>query len=74
VGKGMQVLMLEFLKGSCHYGELDAVRAFGEKFVMKQMGRGFVKVGAERPILKTCGWWKKLGLRPRNRFHRDSGI
>jgi cob(I)alamin adenosyltransferase len=45
----MQVLMLEFLKGSCHYGELDAVRAFGEKFVMKQMGRGFVKVGAERP-------------------------
>ena len=45
VGNGMKVLMLQFLKGSWHYGELDAVQAFGERFVMKQMGRGFVKVG-----------------------------
>ena len=37
--------MLQFLKGSWHYGELDAVQAFGDKFRMKQMGRGFVKVG-----------------------------
>ena len=49
VGSGMRVLMLQFLKGSWHYGELDAVQAFGDKFVMKQMGRGFVKVGAEKP-------------------------
>jgi cob(I)alamin adenosyltransferase len=45
VGQGMKVLMLQFLKGSWHYGELDAVKAFGDRFVMKQMGRGFVKVG-----------------------------
>jgi cob(I)alamin adenosyltransferase len=45
VGNGMRVLMLQFLKGSWHYGELDAVKAFGDKFVMKQLGRGFVKVG-----------------------------
>ena len=45
VGNGMKVLMLQFLKGSWHYGELDAVKAFGDSFVMKQMGRGFVKVG-----------------------------
>ena len=45
VGCGMKVLMLQFLKGSWHYGELDAVEAFGENFVLKQMGRGFVKVG-----------------------------
>jgi cob(I)alamin adenosyltransferase len=45
VGNGMRVLMLQFLKGSWHYGELDAVKSFGENFVMKQMGRGFVKVG-----------------------------
>ena len=45
VGNGMKVLMLQFLKGSWHYGELDAVKAFGDKFIMKQMGRGFVKVG-----------------------------
>jgi len=49
VGQGMRVLMLQFLKGSWHYGELDAVKAFGDKFVMKQMGRGFVKVGTEKP-------------------------
>jgi cob(I)alamin adenosyltransferase len=49
VGQGMRVLMLQFLKGSWHYGELDAVEAFGDKFVMKQMGRGFVKVGTEKP-------------------------
>src|SRR5213075_1202553 len=45
VGNGMRVLMLQFIKGSWHYGELDAAKAFGENFVMKQMGRGFVKVG-----------------------------
>src|SRR6266581_3008625 len=45
VGNGMRVLMLQFLKGSWHYGELDAVELFGENFVLKQMGRGFVKVG-----------------------------
>jgi cob(I)alamin adenosyltransferase len=45
VGCGMKVLMLQFLKGSWHYGELDAVESFGENFVLKQMGRGFVKVG-----------------------------
>jgi cob(I)alamin adenosyltransferase len=45
VGNGMKVLMLQFLKGSWHYGELDAVQAFGDRFVIKQMGRGFVKVG-----------------------------
>ncbi|MGA2652554.1 MAG: cob(I)yrinic acid a,c-diamide adenosyltransferase [Terracidiphilus sp.] len=45
VGCGMKVLMLQFIKGSWHYGELDAVKAFGSDFVLKQMGRGFVKIG-----------------------------
>src|ERR1700678_4855019 len=49
VGNGLKVLMLQFLKGSWHYGELDAVKAFGDNFVMKQMRRGFVKVGTEKP-------------------------
>src|ERR1700681_1597877 len=49
VGNGMRVLMLQFLKGSWHYGELDAVKSFGDNFIMKQMGRGFVKVGTEKP-------------------------
>src|SRR5213595_928058 len=45
VGNGMRVLMLQFLKGSWHYGELDATEIFKGNFVLKQMGRGFVKVG-----------------------------
>ncbi|MBX6359848.1 cob(I)yrinic acid a,c-diamide adenosyltransferase [Pseudacidobacterium ailaaui] len=45
VGNGMKVLMLQFLKGSWHYGELDAVKVFDGNFVMRQMGRGFVKIG-----------------------------
>ena len=49
VGCGMKVLVLQFIKGSWHYGELDAVEAFGKNFVLKQMGRGFVKVGGAEP-------------------------
>ena len=44
-GNGMRVLILQFLKGSWHYGELDAAATMGEDFVIKQMGRGFVKIG-----------------------------
>src|SRR5690348_9525328 len=49
VGQGMRVLMLQFLKGSWNYGEVDGVQAFRDKFVMKQMGRGFGKDGTEKP-------------------------
>jgi cob(I)alamin adenosyltransferase len=45
VGCGMRVLFLQFLKGSWHYGELDAVLPHGDNFQIKQLGRGFVKVG-----------------------------
>jgi cob(I)alamin adenosyltransferase len=67
-GNGMRVLVLQFLKGSWHYGELDAASALNtaldrseadadgarnsaassaptQNFVIKQLGRGFVKVG-----------------------------
>ena len=44
-GNGMRVLILQFLKGSWHYGELDSAKMLGEDFVLRQMGRGFVKVG-----------------------------
>lgn len=50
VGQGMRVLMVQFIKGSWHYGELDAAQAVGEdKFQILPMGRGFVKVGLEKP-------------------------
>src|ERR1700679_2746301 len=44
-GHGMRVLILQFLKCSLHYGDHDSAKLLGEDFVMKQMGRGFVKVG-----------------------------
>src|SRR4051812_28661359 len=64
-GNGMRVLFLQFLKGSWHYGELDAALALNsalnltsqsepasvqaadvaQHFVIRQLGRGFVKVG-----------------------------
>ncbi|MEG9431235.1 cob(I)yrinic acid a,c-diamide adenosyltransferase [Terriglobus sp. ADX1] len=44
-GNGMRVLVLQFLKGSWHYGELDAAERFNGDFEIKQLGRGFVKVG-----------------------------
>ena len=65
-GNGMRVLFLQFLKGSWHYGELDAAHVLNaalatplgtaftpepganhapQNFVIKQLGRGFVKVG-----------------------------
>ena len=44
-GNGMRVLVLQFLKGSWHYGELDAAERFAGDLVIRQMGRGFVKVG-----------------------------
>ena len=58
-GNGMRVLFLQFLKGSWHYGELDAAETLNKalnppntpadapahNFVIKQLGRGFVKVG-----------------------------
>ncbi|HVN94052.1 MAG TPA: cob(I)yrinic acid a,c-diamide adenosyltransferase [Terracidiphilus sp.] len=45
VGCGMKVLILQFIKGSWHYGELDAAEALAPNLVLKQMGRGFVKIG-----------------------------
>jgi cob(I)alamin adenosyltransferase len=46
VGQGLRALMLQFIKGSWHYGELDAAQMLGEdKFEIRPMGRGFVKMG-----------------------------
>ncbi len=46
VGQGMRVLMVQFIKGSWHYGELDAASMLGQdRFQIRPMGRGFVKVG-----------------------------
>ena len=46
VGQGLRVLMVQFIKGSWHYGELDTAKMLGDdKFEIRPMGRGFVKIG-----------------------------
>ncbi len=46
VGQGLRVLIVQFIKGSWHYGELDAAKMLGDdKMEIRPMGRGFVKVG-----------------------------
>jgi cob(I)alamin adenosyltransferase len=50
VGQGMKVLMVQFIKGSWHYGELDGAKMLGrDQFEILPMGRGFVKIGVEKP-------------------------
>jgi cob(I)alamin adenosyltransferase len=48
-GNGMKVLVLQFLKGSWHYGELESAEALNEidgfTYILRKLGRGFVKVG-----------------------------
>jgi cob(I)alamin adenosyltransferase len=52
-GNGMRVLVLQFLKGSWHYGELDSAQALSGldsyTYTLRQLGRGFVKVGGVEP-------------------------
>jgi len=49
VGQGFKVLMIQFIKGSWHYGELDSAPMLNGAFEIRPMGRGFVKVGTEKP-------------------------
>ncbi|MBX5496685.1 MAG: cob(I)yrinic acid a,c-diamide adenosyltransferase [Bryobacteraceae bacterium] len=49
VGQGLKVLMVQFIKGSWHYGELDAGKMLGDSFQIRVTGRGFVKIGTEKP-------------------------
>jgi len=61
VGQGWRVLMVQFIKGSWHYGELDTAKMLGDdKFEIRPMGRGFVKIGGaetdpeDRRLAEEC--------------------
>jgi cob(I)alamin adenosyltransferase len=41
-GQGMRILVLQFIKGGWKYGELKAAEALGERFEMRQAGKGFI--------------------------------
>lgn len=44
VGYGMKVLMVQFIKGSLHYGEIDGAKRLAPEFELLPMGKGFVGI------------------------------
>jgi cob(I)alamin adenosyltransferase len=48
LGHNFKVCMVQFIKGSWKYGELEAAKKF-ENFTLLPMGKGFVNFGAKEP-------------------------
>jgi cob(I)alamin adenosyltransferase len=48
LGHGFNVCMVQFIKGSWKYGELEAAKKF-DNFTLLPMGKGFVNLGAKEP-------------------------
>lgn len=44
VGYGMRIVMIQFIKGSLHYGELDGAKRLAPEFELVPMGKGFVGI------------------------------
>jgi cob(I)alamin adenosyltransferase len=44
IGYGLQVYMLQFIKGTWHYGELEGVELLKPHFTIERMGKGFYKI------------------------------
>jgi cob(I)alamin adenosyltransferase len=58
VGQGMKVIILQFLKGSWRYGELEAAKRLEPDLTIRQLGSGFIHVNPENPDpedVKTAG-------------------
>lgn len=51
VGYGMRVVMIQFIKGSLHYGEIDGAKRLAPEFELIPMGKGFVGIrGDQLPL------------------------
>jgi cob(I)alamin adenosyltransferase len=48
-GHGMRVLVLQFIKGTWHYGELDAAKRLAPEMEIVPMGEGFVDLTKKPP-------------------------
>lgn len=49
VGQGLRVAVLQFLKGSWKYGELDASEKLAPQLRIKPLGEGFIHVDPDDP-------------------------
>lgn len=48
VGRGWKVLMVQFMKGTWHYAELDSAKRLAPDFEIVPMGKGFYKILDDR--------------------------
>ena len=48
-GHNLKTLMIQFIKGSWHYGELDAAKKLYPCFEIMPMGKGFINFDKEGP-------------------------
>lgn len=44
LGYSWKVVMIQFIKGTWKYGEMETVKQFGENFELHRMGAGFYKI------------------------------
>ncbi|MBI3913227.1 MAG: cob(I)yrinic acid a,c-diamide adenosyltransferase [Chloroflexi bacterium] len=44
IGRGWRVLMVQFMKGTWHYAELDTAKRLAPDFEIVPMGKGFYKI------------------------------
>lgn len=49
IGQGMKVIMLQFLKGSWKYGELETAKRLAPDLTLKQLGDTFIRIDPENP-------------------------
>ncbi|MBP1779074.1 MAG: cob(I)alamin adenosyltransferase [candidate division NC10 bacterium] len=59
IGQGMKVVVLQFLKGSCKYGELNTAERLAPDLVIRPLGEGFVRVDPEHPDPKDVACAKR---------------
>lgn len=48
-GHGLKVLMIQFIKGSWKYGELESIKKLEPFFKIKPMGKGFIRFDKDGP-------------------------
>ncbi|NLO26602.1 MAG: cob(I)yrinic acid a,c-diamide adenosyltransferase [Actinobacteria bacterium] len=49
IGRGLRVMMLQFLKGTWTYGELETAKRLAPDLTIRPLGEGFVHVDPENP-------------------------
>jgi cob(I)alamin adenosyltransferase len=49
IGQGLKVVMLQFLKGSWKYGELETAKRLAPDLTIKQLGGEFIRIDPDNP-------------------------